>query len=325
MRIRKNAKLCGGVASAGGSVLFGLDDNFQTHVCQLNQSPWDVIPFGSDSPLQFDGEEDSFTGNGSRGDSVGAVESVASMMDADDQTKPFPKIEDMAVVVHDNEAKVLEDIDEGRIADETTSFCLKTDGKNWHCKNEAKQGQSFCEHHLSLLRSYNNNNSVSYNHNNTSSSKKAAAAAAAAAVASAAGARRGKARAAKRASSSSSSSAASNPYEFYYYSGFGPLWGKRRGDRNGEGSNNHRSKNEQLKGVENSTITEAEEANEETTQNTSSPSRSSSSSQMDNEEFDYGMDDDEEDEEDEEEGANGDSGKKRMRKPVKARSLKSLM
>ncbi|KAI9110037.1 hypothetical protein K1719_019078 [Acacia pycnantha] len=320
MRIRKHTKLCGG--GGGGSVLFGLNDNLQTHVCQLNQSPWDVIPFGSDSSLQFDGDEDSFTGNGSRGDSVGATESVASIMDFENQTKPFPKVEDM-VVVHDNEAKVLDDIDEGRVVDETISFCQKTDGKNWHCKNEAKPGQSFCDHHLPLLRSYNNNNSVSYNSNNTSSSKKAAAAASS----SAAGVRRGKARAAKRGSSSSL--ATSNRYEFYYYSGFGPLWGKRRGDRHGEGSNNnHRSKNEQqIKGVDNSSITEAEEANEEATQkNTSSPSSLSSSSQMmDNEEFDYGVDDDDEDEDDEEEEANGDGGKKRMRKPVKARSLKSLM
>ncbi|KAF7826080.1 AAA-ATPase ASD, mitochondrial-like [Senna tora] len=242
MRIRKNAKLspllsATAAADIGAANSVSFHDTFHTHLCQLNQSPWDVIPFASHSILQFEGEDDSFTGNGSLDDSIGAVESVASMMDAEDQ-KPLMEMEDM--VVHDNEAKAL--LDERRIAEGTTSFCQKFDGKDGHCKSEAKQGQSF-------------------------------SAAAAAASASAAGARRAKARAAKKVSYSSSS----NPYEFYYYSGFGPSWGKRRGDRNGEGND-----------------------------------------KMDKQEFNYEDDDEEED-------ANGDSGKKRMRKPVKARSLKSLM
>lgn len=58
MRIRKNAKLSGYCVNGGSSsVFYGVDDSFQTtmttHVCQLNQSPWDVISFASDySPFQ---------------------------------------------------------------------------------------------------------------------------------------------------------------------------------------------------------------------------------------------------------------------------------
>lgn len=174
---------------------------------------------------------------------------------------------------------------------ERSSYCQKTDGKGWQCRNEAKEGQSLCEHHLTRLRSYNNTN------NSALSFRRAPAAAAAAAAV--AGARRARARAAKKGSSS-------NPYEFYYYSGFGPLWGRKRGDRGGA----DRSKRTEAKLLDNATIS---------TTVTTSQSTPSSSSQFDNnEDFDY-MDDDDEDD------ANGDSGKKRMRKPVKARSLKSLM
>ncbi|KAI4355109.1 hypothetical protein L6164_003913 [Bauhinia variegata] len=302
MRIRKNGKLCHLLLSNGASVPL---EAFQSHVCQLNQSPWDVIPFASDSP-QFEGE-DSFTGNDSPADSIGAVESVASMMDSGD--KSLPKIEDMVVDdgndIGQKKAKAEDDngdreeqngiaFDKG---EEKPSHCQKTDGKGWQCKNQAKDGQSFCEHHLSLLRSYN---SGSYNNNNPS--KKAVVAAAAAA---AAGVRRARARAAKKSTSS-------NPYEFYYYSGFGPLWGKRRGDRNGEGTKN------ESKILENSTITDTKATAATNVSPSATASTPSSSSQIEHEGFDY-VDDDEEDD------TNGDSSKKRMRKPVKARSLKSLM
>ncbi|GMY23700.1 putative lysozyme-like protein [Fagus crenata] len=296
MRIRKNAKLSPlwfSHASAPETAL-------QAHVCQLNQSPWDVIPFAQDSN-QFEGEY-SFTGNASLGDSIGAVESVASMMDA-----VAAKAEDMVLVANDNNDRVEK---KGKVFDqrarmnefgfekrERSSCCQKTDGKGWQCRNEAKEGQSLCEHHLTLLRSYNTNNSSSI------SFRKSPAAAAAAAAA-AAGARRARARAAKKGSSSS------NPYEFYYYSGFGPLWGRKRGDRSGGGG-----------GDGGKSTTEATKVVVENVNNisiTTQSSTPSSSSQFDNEEFDYVDDDDEDD-------ANGDSGKKRMRKPVKARSLKSLM
>ncbi|OMO78791.1 hypothetical protein CCACVL1_14097 [Corchorus capsularis] len=276
MRIRKNAKLSSMIYPDGSR-------RESVHVCQLNQSPWDVIPF-SEEPYpssihhQFE-TEDSFNGNGSLGDSIGAVESVASMMESED--KAILKAEGMIIDDNDDTDEVI------KIGEE---FVFRS-----QCDEEDDSRQE------GLLKSCSNINHSNDSENNPSSltNKKAEK------NNQLTGSRRGRARAARRGSSS----AASNPYEFYYYSGFGPLWGKRRGggsDRAGE-----ISKNIEAKDVENN-------SSAITTQNNTTPS---SSSQIDNnEEFDYV--DDEDDEEDDE---NGDSGKKRMRKPVKARSLKSLM
>lgn len=44
MRIRKNAKLSPSWFSHASA-----PEALQTHVCQLNQSPWDAIPFAQDS------------------------------------------------------------------------------------------------------------------------------------------------------------------------------------------------------------------------------------------------------------------------------------
>ncbi|KAF2291145.1 hypothetical protein GH714_020344 [Hevea brasiliensis] len=304
MRIRKNANLSSLVFShaSGPEVL-------QTHVCQLNQSPWDVIPFAQEaypsSLHQFEGE-DSFNGNGSLNDSIGAVESsVASLMEeAEDKAAIKMRVDNM--VIDDNyemegipeKKRVFDDYEEMKIVNEfkfkkgeKIQCCNKTDGKGWHCKNEPREGHSMCDHHL--LKSYASNNNVTccLGLPTSPSSKKQDKAIA--------GGRRGRAKAAKKGSSSSS-----NPYEFYYYSGFGPLWGKRRGDR-GEGNKSG------VKEIEINGITIGDIS---TTQNTT-PSSTPSPIEH-HEEFDY-VDEDDSD--------NSDSGKKRMRKPVKARSLKSLM
>jgi hypothetical protein len=50
MRIRKNAKLSPLLYTCSSSLLKNGSfpvETFQTHFCQLNQSPWDVIPFHS--------------------------------------------------------------------------------------------------------------------------------------------------------------------------------------------------------------------------------------------------------------------------------------
>ncbi|KAJ7962427.1 putative Membrane lipoprotein [Quillaja saponaria] len=290
MRIRKNAKLSPLLFSEGGSLPV---ESFQSHDCQLNQSPWDVIPFGPDSN-QLEGE-DSFTGNVSLGDSIGAVESVASMMDIEE--KDFPKIENMVV---EDKHKVLVGDNGDRSEEQIHGIAIASSDDDKRDKNLKIDGNGSNNNH-------SNRHSSNYHHSpscSTSTSKKAAAAAAAAA----AGARRARVRAGKKASSSS------NPYEFYYYSGFGPLWGKRRGDRSGVSD---------TKCIENdvaapTTTGMTTSANVVTTSTTQSSNSSTSSSEMDNEDqFDY-VDDDEEDD-------RSAGKKKRMRKPVKARSLKSLM
>lgn len=156
--------------------------------------------------------------------------------------------------------------------------CNKTDGKGWQCRREAKEGHSLCDHHLAQLRSYHNNNSNSSSNTKVVPEK----------VPGAGRRPRG---------SKLASTTAVNPSEFYYYSGFGPLWGKKRGGKE--------LKNSETK--KDAVITTAE----------------SSSSYVDNGvihlvEFDDDDEDDYNEEEDEE-------GTKRKRKPIKARSLKSLM
>ncbi|KAG4119687.1 hypothetical protein ERO13_D11G095300v2 [Gossypium hirsutum] len=277
MRIRKNAKLSSLIHSEGSRAE-------SVHVCELNQSPWDVISFAQDpypSYLHHQFEaEDSFNGNGSLGDSIGAVESlcysagvekccgyyskrsVASMMESED--KAIMKVEGM--VIDDNDEVKFgfqtqcEEEEEGSKQERVLKSCGNDSGNNPSKKSDK------------------NNYQLTGN-------------------------RRGRARAAKKGSSS-----ASNPYEFYYYSGFGPSWGRRRG---GEMRKNIIEGKE----VENN-------SSAVTAQNNTTPS---SSSQFDNnEEFDY-VDDEDDEYDDDEEDENVDSGKKRMRKPIKARSLKSLM
>ncbi|KAJ8450248.1 hypothetical protein Cgig2_033442 [Carnegiea gigantea] len=93
-----------------------------------------------------------------------------------------------------------------------------------------------------------------------------------------------------------------NPYEFYYYSGFGPSWAKRRGgDRPFDDDSNSKNKKTKKKKEK-----EKEDDN---------------GVDMVDEELDYI--DDYDDDDDEEEDLYG--GSKRARKPIKARSLKSLM
>lgn len=160
-----------------------------------------------------------------------------------------------------------------------TLFCNKSDGKGWQCRKAAKEGHALCEHHLAQLRSYNSSNHSSSRKLEKLADKQP---------------HRRRGRGLKKPPS--------NPYEYYYYSGFGPLWGKKRGGNKPE-SNRNELKTE------------------------SPPSYSSQIDSPDDPdqkiEDEYHHDDDEDDTVDEEE--NGESSKKRSRKPVKARSLKSLM
>ncbi|XP_048320710.2 uncharacterized protein LOC107432955 isoform X2 [Ziziphus jujuba] len=364
MRIRKNAKLSPLLFSSHASA----PEVLQTHVCQLNQSPWDVIPFSQDSN-QTEGE-DSFTGNGSLGDSIGAVESsVASMMDISNEKASVltVKAENMAIIDDnggcggddDEEDEIIKGSDDSKYRQRRIEssennnnnsnskrssssgggaaamskiiiHCQKNDGKGWQCKKEAKEGHNFCEHHLSLLRSYsssnNNNNAAGASAINlpshSISSKKAQTSLS----------RRTRGSSGTRSAKKSGSISNNNPYEFYYYSGFGPLWGRKRGDRGGGAVDHNKNEN-----VENNVVVDDDDDddddddvdNDNDGKNAQTTTRSSSS-RMDNEGFDYvdeddDDDDDGDDDEDDDDGSGGDSGKKRMRKPVKARSLKSLM
>ncbi|KAK3014627.1 hypothetical protein RJ639_008545 [Escallonia herrerae] len=201
MRIRKHAKIPPLLFSSS------TDNILQTHVCQLNQSPWDVIIFSPDepSPYQLDGDG-SFTGNGSLGDSIGA-ESVASLKLSleEEERKMLKKRQQFPEYAPDDY--------DGAAKAEGPVLCCKSDGKAWHCLREAKEGHTLCEHHLELLKNYSNVAQSSEKKPDKAVEYK----------------RRPRPKKISLAS-------ASNPHEFYYYSGFGPLWGKKRGPERSEAS-----------------------------------------------------------------------------------------
>ncbi|KAH6766651.1 hypothetical protein C2S52_017634 [Perilla frutescens var. hirtella] len=172
------------------------------------------------------------------------------------------------------------------VKNEETILCCKTDGKSWQCRREAAKGNSLCEHHLSMVKSYSSN--VGSHHAAKKSVKPPPPPQEAAAVD------------APRRARPKKAPASANPYEFYYYSGFGPRWGKRRGEG--------RKNSSMPKNVGGDGDGSGEAEAEAVISNI--------------EEFDYEEYEDE-DEEDEEESR--DNGRKRVRKPIKARSLKSLL
>ncbi|XP_058754285.1 uncharacterized protein LOC131627443 [Vicia villosa] len=108
MRIRKNAKFSPLLHTCSSSLLKNGSftvENFQAHVCQLNQSPWDVIPFHSTNSIQFEDEDTIKTGDFHRA----FDESVVSMMDTEDAdtNKHAIEIFNTTVLEEDNTKKVV--------------------------------------------------------------------------------------------------------------------------------------------------------------------------------------------------------------------------
>ncbi|XP_073054976.1 uncharacterized protein [Primulina eburnea] len=268
MRIRKRAKI--------STLLYAtssLDPGAlpQAHICQLNQSPWDVMNFSPPPPSpppmpssQVNGN-DSFAGNGSSRDSIAVI-----------KREWMNELKRAAKLEHPGGATSNETEQEVGTSpkDDPVILCCKTDGKSWQCRREAAKGNSLCEHHLIMVRGYSNNSAHSATKNSAKSSVEA----------------RGRPGIKKRAAQS-----LSNPYVFYYYSGFGPRWGKKRGEV-------IKSINEEFNIPENDLDYDKE--------------ASSSCDIQDAEIEDW-----DEDEAEKIEAIR----KKRARKPIKARSLKSLM
>ncbi|KAL6564497.1 hypothetical protein OROMI_015947 [Orobanche minor] len=285
MRIRKHAKISP-LLYVSSSLKPGTA--LQSHViCQLNQSPWDVMKFSPPptpprpppppSPPQLErlhfsrngiqvGGGAVSAGNGSSGHCIpvserdqhyGYSDDIPAASAAADTDEPPP----LSPSVGENEVEII--------------LCCKTDGKSWHCRKEASKGSSLCDHHLSQVKRYYYLNSSSHRVAKKSEKPRVEA---------------GRGARTKKAPASSTS----NQYEFYYYSGFGPRWGKKRGETNSKNSSSSMMRNiEHEDEIEHRTDRYDELGNEE--------------------------------EEDEEEEIRDNIGKKRVRKPIKARSLKSLM
>ncbi|XP_019432976.1 PREDICTED: uncharacterized protein LOC109339902 [Lupinus angustifolius] len=190
------------------------------------------------------------------------------------------KLADM--VMRDNNHKI-DKMDSDDINEKEVSKSLCCEGfnaKGWSCKNEPQHRQSFYRHHLSLVRS----------------DKKAAEAAATTTTSTT---RHGsRARAGKKTSSYSY-----NPYEFYYYSGFGPQWGKRRGS----GRKGERNKNNNVVARDNPTMMmECNNIIAETPNSDANTTKSMVLMDNNEDELDYVEDNDEEDD-----GANEDDNEKK--------------
>ncbi|CAA2933578.1 Hypothetical predicted protein [Olea europaea subsp. europaea] len=270
MRIRKHAMICPLMYAASslkpGTVI----------QCRLNMSPWDVMNFSPPLPspsFQVNGT-DNLAKNGSLGESNAAFQSAASpKIAADDgQTGEIKAGKwdnsngdegNVGGSAHDNSDEG--PANPGLKKEKEIIYCAKTDGKAWKCKNEAAEGNSLCKHHFSQVRNYYSALPTTKHQDKEAADSKH------------------RPRAKKAASTS-------NPNEFYYYSGFGPRWGKKRGGKSLDVPKNVEQEREMIQPT---------------------------FSQINNEEFEI------EYEVADEEG--GNSGRKKARKPIKARSLKSLM
>lgn len=111
------------------------------------------------------------------------------------------------------------------------AMCKKGDGKGWRCKRVAQSGYSLCQYHLDKLRSY-----YSYSQTKKKQKKKPKAASAtekstAARVLDSQGAsQQKKNNKRRRVEEDVLGTGLGISDSFYYYSGFGPRWGKRRGE-----------------------------------------------------------------------------------------------
>ncbi|KAJ3706315.1 hypothetical protein LUZ61_010020 [Rhynchospora tenuis] len=185
-------------------------------LCELNQSPWDVYP-----NLHF------FTS------SFKDVESTPCLKEAKEEVPDTISANDKGILGNSPEKETIEEsetkplqvckrVDVKKITEKKTRtkkkkgnckttpiLCKKNDGKKWSCKRPAQLPNSFCEYHLTQSRSYYSNQTEKEAYEQESRRKTR------------------KKKATVRGVVTSSS-----PY--YYYNGYGPYSRKRRGARNAE-------------------------------------------------------------------------------------------
>lgn len=260
--------------------------------------------------LQAD-KDDSYMVNGTFADCIAADQSAPSMkFEVGDEMQkwdhdvgnipPAERFDNGGTEMEQDEDE--DDEDDGEII----NLCGKSDGKGWQCRRKAKEGHSLCEHHSShqVNKASNSAHSVGKKSEKASESR-------------------------RRPRPKKPSTLSSNPNEYYYYSGFGPRWGKKRGPAAATKAEPYTSS-----GGSEASRNDVELVVEPNTPQTNHNNASAAeenfpfprSSRMDIEGFDYIEDDDDDDEEEvEEDDEIGQTEKKRARKPIKARSLKSLM
>ncbi|XP_051142023.1 uncharacterized protein LOC127258964 [Andrographis paniculata] len=205
MRIRRRARISETDVDTTSSGKVGSCGLLQTYVCQLNQSPWDVMSFSPPSSTaslppppvssQVNGA-DAAAGNGASERPISVPESKE--IQSNGNMKETPAAAAAAAAAANKKKKVKEE------------QCCKTDGKSWRCRREAAAGSSLCDHHLSLIKNYQN---LAHKQKAAAPPEKTAAAASSAAT--------------RQSTRTKPPYSPQNSYEFYYYSGFRPGWSKK--------------------------------------------------------------------------------------------------
>ncbi|KAJ0966628.1 hypothetical protein J5N97_023545 [Dioscorea zingiberensis] len=275
MRIRKHASKILGSASSCQAWLStpapSVDDPAPPHgeVCELNQSPWDVMPSPqlpelhlSDLPhLKVEEEDDD-----DDDDDDHIILSVVRRNNEKRKKNKNKKNKKDVVKMETDEISSIASLKQCK------QSCNKSDGKGWRCKKPAQTPHTLCQYHLAQLRSYN----AAYRAPTATGQRKP----------------------------NTGASANTGTGLYYYYSGFGPWRGKRRsGEKVAEDDDDDDDDNEEGERAE---VVESVDNGKE----------------IDNVEED-GSDGDEELEE--KKRKSGHCGKKRGRRRIKARSLKSLL
>ncbi|RZC57313.1 hypothetical protein C5167_004619 [Papaver somniferum] len=335
-------------------------NNFQEKevvVCELNMSLWDVIPvkelryylpkkvYKAKKKGKYDDKrirDESVNADGDRisilGDDIEPEdddEEKTELVEKQYATAYKRKLWLKSLTKKNNEKRKRDcndDIDnnekEKKKKKKKVVYCCKTVGEGWHCRSKAQIGSRLCKHHLIQMQ----RNSDHQRDNNNQEKKiqkleKKTARRGRPPKESSTNTIRGKRIKGKLSGKKSS--------EFYYYSGFGPLWGKNKRGR-------------PLKEVKKQQVSEEEDAEEGDAKvdecvkleekqeivneavidhHRTSPKMNIVKEENVDGNDDNGcmfVDDDFDDSEDSDEDCNGVDVKKRYRKPIKARSLASL-
>ncbi|XP_042458509.1 uncharacterized protein LOC122042446 [Zingiber officinale] len=211
MRIRKcAARLLGTVCAASFSSPTpppqhprAADDAFSSDgcgiLCELNRAPWDDL-MCLDLVAAFDQDEEEEDGEGIMGNAVKAEAGedtgiLGNHLKNDADSTATVEREEARKEPKKKKKKKKEN------EEKTGARCKKSDGRGWHCKRLAQHPHSLCSYHLAQLRSYNASK-VEVSKENRAGRKKQA--------------------------DLLSGGTADDSNFYYYYSGFGPWRGKTR-------------------------------------------------------------------------------------------------
>ncbi|KAI3975019.1 hypothetical protein MKX01_005130 [Papaver californicum] len=191
-------------------------------------------------------------------------------------------------------------------------YCCKTDGKGWHCRSKAQMGNPLCKHHMIQMQHYSDHQrDNNYHQQKIQKLEKKTT-------------RRGRPPNESRTNTvdttirgrrNKGKLSGKKSSEFYYYSGFGPLWGKNK-----RGRPPNEVKKEQEEEEEEEELEERQVIDDQT-----SPKMKIIVKEENVNDNGCMFVDDDFDDDDSDEDCNGVNGKKRYRKPIKARSLASLL